>query len=499
MLSTGAFNAFLKTLEEPPPHVKFIFATTESHKVPITIRSRCQRYDFRLIPQAVIADRVRHILSAEEIQADDETVGIVAREAAGSMRDALTLLDQIVAFGGSELRGDEVATTLGIANRSVVRDVCRAVLEGDGRAVLTGVDQLATQGLDILHFSKQVLDYFRDLVVLRVSEGDHGLVSLVDEELTAARELANAHDPLELNRAFSSLSLLVEDVGRSGTPKIVLEMGLVRLATRPPLRQVGELVARLEALERRLADPGGGNPSPTPRSSRGGAPPDRSRGSSGARGQSPPASPSSAQSPPPSSQAPTPAAQPSQAHPSEPAAPAQASPAPPPQPDVPEPSAAPAETAADASPPPERPSAVVDVPLSEQSTMAAWERILNRVRDSRPALAAILEHGAPKSIEPTQIVVAFPPGSFFGNQAGERDSREGLAICAEQVIGAKPKIEIVYSADSDGRGRTLAEVDDRRREDQREQTRREALNHPTVVDAIQVFDVAPNAVKVQVD
>ena len=101
MLSTGAFNAFLKTLEEPPPHVKFIFATTESHKVPVTIRSRCQRYDFRLIPQAIVATRVRQILGTEGIEADDDAVGIVAREAAGSMRDALTLLDQIVAFSGS--------------------------------------------------------------------------------------------------------------------------------------------------------------------------------------------------------------------------------------------------------------------------------------------------------------------------------------------------------------------------------------------------------------
>src|SRR5690606_20213939 len=98
MLSTGAFNAFLKTLEEPPAHVKFIFATTESHRVPITIRSRCQRYDFRLIPQAMIAAWVREILAKEGLGADDAAIGIVAREAAGSMRDALTLLDQLAAF-----------------------------------------------------------------------------------------------------------------------------------------------------------------------------------------------------------------------------------------------------------------------------------------------------------------------------------------------------------------------------------------------------------------
>src|SRR5687767_6238871 len=120
MLSTGAFNAFLKTLEEPPAHVKFIFATTESHKVPVTIRSRCQRYDFRLIPQVTVAALVRKILAAEGITADDGVIAIVAREAAGSMRDALTLLDQIVAFAGNELKGEEVAEALGIADRKRV-------------------------------------------------------------------------------------------------------------------------------------------------------------------------------------------------------------------------------------------------------------------------------------------------------------------------------------------------------------------------------------------
>src|SRR5262245_18945143 len=136
MLSTGAFNAFLKTLEEPPPHVKFIFATTESHKVPVTIRSRCQRYDFRLIPQSVVASRVRAILEREGIRADDAAVALVAREAAGSMRDALTLLDQIVAIAEQDLVGTEIARQLGVAGRESLHSVLEAVLTGDARAAL---------------------------------------------------------------------------------------------------------------------------------------------------------------------------------------------------------------------------------------------------------------------------------------------------------------------------------------------------------------------------
>ncbi|HJL17897.1 MAG TPA: DNA polymerase III subunit gamma/tau, partial [Sandaracinaceae bacterium LLY-WYZ-13_1] len=232
MLSTGAFNAFLKTLEEPPEHVKFIFATTEAHKVPVTIRSRCQRYDFRLIPQAVVSKAVREILEAEGVKADDDAVAIVSREAAGSMRDALTLLDQIVAFGGADLEGEEVARVLGIADREAVHRVAAAVLGSDGAEVLRSVDQLASHGLDMLHFARQLLELFRDMVVLQVSGPETELVAMVDEERRRATQTGASVDPQELQRAFSGLSKVVEDVAQSGTPRTALEMGLVRLATR---------------------------------------------------------------------------------------------------------------------------------------------------------------------------------------------------------------------------------------------------------------------------
>lgn len=280
MLSTGAFNAFLKTLEEPPDHVKFIFATTEIHKVPVTIRSRCQRYDFRLIPQAVVSRRVREILASESITADDAAVAIVAREAAGSMRDALTLLDQIVAFGGESLQGEEVARVLGIADREVVHRIAAATLDGDGAAVLEHVDQLASNGLDMLHFARQLLELYRDMVVLQVSGLDTELVSMVDEERKRTAEVGASVDLQELQRAFAGFSKVVEDVAQSGTPRTTLEMGLVRLATRPPLRPLAELVARLEEIERRSGGGGGSGGGRAPRgggASRGGPPPGGAR------------------------------------------------------------------------------------------------------------------------------------------------------------------------------------------------------------------------------
>src|SRR6187549_297452 len=120
MLSTGAFNAFLKTLEEPPPHVKFIFATTEVHKVPVTILSRCQRYDFKLVSARQIGARVKDVLVRESLKADEGAVSVIAREAAGSMRDAMSLLDQVIAYGSEKISAEDVARVLGVADREVL-------------------------------------------------------------------------------------------------------------------------------------------------------------------------------------------------------------------------------------------------------------------------------------------------------------------------------------------------------------------------------------------
>ena len=249
MLSAGAFNAFLKTLEEPPDHVKFIFATTESHKVPVTIRSRCQQYDFRLIPHRLIAERLRAILDAEGLEADDEAISVVAREAAGSMRDALTLLDQLVAVSDDRITADTVAASLGIAAREALYEVARAVLEGDGAAVVTAVDRLAEKSIDMQHFARQLLQLVRDLVVLKLDAGDPA--GWVPEERESAVSLIDGIDILELQRTFRAVALVIDEMAQSPSPKLMLEMGLVRVATRPPLRSVSELLARLEALQGR--------------------------------------------------------------------------------------------------------------------------------------------------------------------------------------------------------------------------------------------------------
>ncbi|MFW6051886.1 MAG: DNA polymerase III subunit gamma/tau [Myxococcota bacterium] len=472
MLSQGAFNAFLKTLEEPPAHVKFIFATTEAHKVPITIRSRCQRYDFRLIPQAVVAARVQEILQNEGIGADDAAVALVAREAAGSMRDALTLLDQLVAFGGERLVGEEVAQTLGVADRRHVLEAARAMLEGDGAAALRTVDSLATQGADMLHFVRQLLSLVRDLVVLRVAGDDGELVDLVPEEREAARALAGSIDLHELQRAFAALSRLVDDVARASAPKTVLEMGLVRIATRPPLRGVTELLERLESLERRLGGGGGGRGGGRPRPS----PPDRPAPPARSRGRASGARPVEARSGEAGEQP-------------EAAARAGADTG----------GKAATGTAAEGDGGAAAPTAGAPVVSPAGTPAELWEQVVSRMRESAPALAAILEHAAPMEMGPERVVLGFS-NAFHQRQADAAEAREAVGAAAGEVLGRVPQVRVQrLDAGAAAETATVAQRTEQRREEERQRVRQQALSHPRVQDAMQIFPESADHVQVRIE
>jgi DNA polymerase-3 subunit gamma/tau len=477
MLSTGAFNAFLKTLEEPPPHVKFIFATTEIHKVPITIRSRCQRHDFRLIPHAMVAARTRAILAEEKIAADDDAIAIVVREAAGSLRDALTVLDQLLAFGGDGLNGAEVARGLGIADQRSVLAAAEAVLSGDAGTCLRAVATLGQQGLDILHFARQLLGLMRDLVVLRVVGDDPELIDRPEQERAQVAAIAQEHSPQQLERSFAGLSKLVDEVGQSANPQLTLEMGLVRLADRPPLEPLSELLARLGALEERLGGSGSAGP-----------------GSSRNPGGGPVRGPRRAT--PPQAQAPHELRVPTRFEPRR---------------------GDPAATARRPSLAPElEPPAVRDEPVSPAAssvgTVAAapqtparaatdgvpqtWRDIIAALHQSQPALGAVLEHGVPVRIEPSSLVLSFPEGSFFGRQAGASAARAALAEAAERVLGQRPTIEIGFGLDS-GRS-TVAALETERRQERRAEVVKDALSHPRVQEAIAVFPEAEGNIDVVV-
>jgi DNA polymerase-3 subunit gamma/tau len=251
MLSNSAFNALLKTLEEPPAHVKFIFATTDPHKLPATVQSRCQRYDFRRIPLRQVVARLRQIVDAEEVTISDRALFMLAREGEGSMRDAQSLLDQVLAGAEGAIADEAVLDTLGLADHALIGALTDAVIERDPARVLTPLDQAYQCGCDLRRFTRDLLEHFRNLAVAKVSGGAL-LPDLADDEAAALRDQAARIPAADCDRAFRILLETDEEVARTPYPKLVLEMALLKLATLPALLPVEELLQRLADLDARL-------------------------------------------------------------------------------------------------------------------------------------------------------------------------------------------------------------------------------------------------------
>jgi DNA polymerase-3 subunit gamma/tau len=487
MLSQSAWNAFLKTLEEPPPHVKFIFATTEVHKVPVTILSRVQRFDFKLIAASAIAARLEHVLGVEGIGADEAAVSLIAREAAGSMRDAMSLLDQVIAWGGSELRGDEVAKVLGVASRSALHALAAALVAGDAERCLALVADLAEQGYDLVHVARDLLAMLRDLVVGKVCTNPSELLDLPAEETKDVLALATSAAVDDLLRLHQGFSQGFDDVARSGQPRAALEMLLVRLARRPPLLPLDDLLGRLGALERRLTSGSSGAP--------------RERTAAPRAETSPPVAPAIA---PPTPTAP-PIPPPIAAVPPSPAPPASISPLPTPTqraaatarpaaasrvaaaaapvfvvPDFPE---APAAVAAP------RPAPIRAVPPAPPAVAteahAALRAIIERLPEDRFELRAFLARAAPLEAAPGSVILAFAAGEPFVSKV-ERELSLIERISSEHFAVAT-KVALAPDSDRVGPVATLATLDAEEEERQRRAALAKVRNHPRVAEAVEVL------------
>jgi DNA polymerase-3 subunit gamma/tau len=252
MLSTNAFNALLKTLEEPPEHAKFIFATTEPHKIPITILSRCQRFDFRKISLNRVATRLREISDAEQLTISDRSLGLVARQGEGSMRDALSTLDQVIAFSGDQVEDEAVQTLLGMVDRRLLLDTVEAVLHRDSRRALDAVRRIDQLGLALRQFTQDLLEMFRGMVICKVVEEPAEMLDLVGDELKELRGLAEETNLEDLQRIVTLLMKTQSELAHSSSPLLSLEMSLVRLANLAPSQEIGKLISHIEALEKRL-------------------------------------------------------------------------------------------------------------------------------------------------------------------------------------------------------------------------------------------------------
>ena len=483
MLSDGAFNALLKTLEEPPPHVVFVFATTQPTKVPETILSRCQRYNFRRIPTSDILTQLRKIAEEEGLKADEEALLLVARKADGAMRDGLSLLEQMLAFSQGELTADVVRDLLGIIPRDLYFDLFDAILARDGKAALGVVASVMEEGGDAGEFTQGLLEHLRHLLIASVSKSmaAEDLPEADKERYVGLAEKLREDDLLQMLQVVSELELTL---GRVSEPRFWLELTVMKLVKLASTESLEELLARLADLESRL----------------GGVPP------------APPVPRPQKRVEPVASRPPTPAVQERPSPPPKPSAPAREPEPPPPVSDVPPPEEEPPPPESEAPPPPlsevppreygssrqdreppqesapqqpapeqvqSNPEPSADIPqdpgetdlvvgsladVSLETIKAKWDEVVQAVKQKKISVGTFLLEGTPIALQGNKLSISFQvPNAFHANQV--RRNRETVEGAIQDICGVmlrvSTELEQRGGSPGDSAGGKDAESDER--------------------------------------
>jgi DNA polymerase III subunit gamma/tau len=440
MLSTSAFNALLKTLEEPPPHVIFIFATTEPHKIPATILSRCQRFDFKRVADPVLVKHLTSLCEREQITIDRGGLGLIARASEGSVRDSLSLLDQVIAYAaGNEISTARVAEVLGVADRRMLFVLSRAILGRDPQAALGVIDQLFDGGQDLVQFAQAFVGHLRDLTVVRTCGNPGPLLDATEAEQQELGALAGGAGADVLPQLFDRFARTAEEISRSSFPRLLLEMAVIEMVHAEPLLPLGDLIERLERLEARLGSSGGSGPAGAPRFPSG-APP------------RPPARPPGAR---------TADAEPKRAF---------VAPGPPP-------------AAVANSTPSESGSAVAGSPVGNGHSLESWQRLLKQAEVLQPVAASAFVSGRLLSWKGDTILLGYPPDSFELQRAQDREKREAFEQACSQQAGRRLTIQVRHlrpeeAASPEVQQMSAAQDRERHRAERAEQLRDEARGHP---------------------
>jgi DNA polymerase-3 subunit gamma/tau len=254
MLSTSAFNALLKTLEEPPPGVYFVFATTESHKIPDTILSRCQRYDFRQITDEQVEKHLKNILQKENINMSGTAVALVARQGNGSLRDALSLLDQVIAMSGEKISDDEVVASLGLTDRALIRQTLESFMEYDANKALAVVSSVFEKGFDSKVYLTEIWEWVRNMIVYKHSPKKE-LVALSPDELSLIEAWIPKVESEELERWFDLVKGALMSLGRIEFPRYVIEVTFLKITRNSKRVMIQDLLSKLDQMEGSTSSP----------------------------------------------------------------------------------------------------------------------------------------------------------------------------------------------------------------------------------------------------
>jgi DNA polymerase III subunit gamma/tau len=458
MLSTSAFNALLKTLEEPPAHVKFIFATTEPHKIPLTVLSRCQRFDFKRIPSDVILDHLRKILKDEGAEIEEAGLQLIAREASGSVRDSLSLTDQVLAFAGDKISTEQVYQALGLTRSGMFAEVISYVIDNRPDQLMLLVEKLFDEGHDLKRFLEGLLWHIRHLILYRSLKNPDALVDVLEEDRQGLSEQAQKAPTLRWHQIFDILARALDDLPRSPYPRLVLETALLRLSAVEPLLEVVDVLERVEQLSKQFDS---------------GALPLRQNNPGPARNERQPERvqfvPPTAKKPPPQKvdrltekkPVETPEAELAKAEP----------------PKAEPPKAEPPEA--------EPPKQATAAPVCQGKFPEGWEKLVTLVSKRRPSLGSVLNHACPLELSAQKVRISLQPGSFFADQMKTPRNMQELEGFCRELFGQDIKLEVEdRQADH---GVTLAQSWEQDKQDAEDQMRSQALSHPMVKEAIKIF------------
>ena len=445
MLSTSAFNALLKTLEEPPAHVVFIFATTEIHKIPATILSRCQHYNFRRIPRAEIIQRLRFVAKQDGLAVEDRSLSAIARASEGSMRDALSVLDQAVAFAGKTVKHGDLETLLGAVPQEHVRAMIAAVIAQNSPAAVGVIAQLLDQGHDLRAYCADLVEYARHMLVAAVVPAAPDLRSLIEAPEDDVRQIvedAKAFTVEQVQELFRILSHAEDTLRLSAHPRFVLESAAIR-ATR--LLAAGTPAA--------VAPPAANQ---TARQAVPQAAPALSRPAAG----SSPAAPA------------RPVAQTTSV--SSPARP----PAAPPKPMPPKLAMQPAVVKPPQAAPPPAPPAI----------QLNWEQVVEHVSGRHPNIGAFLEQGTLLGIDGNQLTIGYPANASVARGMMEKpDNQQLIAALCTELAGRPVRLKIVELTDGQAAAPSPAQVRAAKARSQKDALLEQTRAHPLAKQARDVF------------
>ena len=405
MLTAEAFNALLKTLEEPPAHVLFVFATTQALKIPVTILSRCQRHDFRRIGLEDILKHLRDICQGTSFEISEDSLRLLAREADGSMRDALSLLDQVMAYSEKAATDDQVLDILGVVDRKVIFDLSSALLANDVVNALNVLDEVYNYGHDLKRLSMQMVEHFRNLLIVKMNNAATPLVDVPTHELTLMEQQVANISLESLSQVFTTLFQAEVGIRLSPQPKLALEMLFIKLAQLKPVVSFDEIIQKIGRLAKGVTTGHG----------------------------------------------------------------------------ITEVKEIHQELQPETQPAPEHTTESEQASASSENLAQTWQQLLAMFSERCPTLVPVLEKATLAEIGKDFLKITVTGNSFYTTRLRDKKSMALLQKVCDQFFKRKMKIKIVES-------RKEASQDSQHKEsDRARRLKREALAHPLVTDALEVF------------